>query len=65
VLTMGDYYNEGNVSVPCASWAPIVGFMGCAFAVVFASECQNKRLVGVAQGAAMRHAMGRWDRRDS
>ena len=37
--TMGDdYYNEGNVSVPCASWAPAVGFMGCVFAVVFSSE---------------------------
>jgi hypothetical protein len=33
-----DYYNEGNVSVPCASWAPAVGFMGCVFAVVFSSE---------------------------
>lgn len=36
---MGDnYYNEGNISYPCASWAPVVGFMGCAMAVVFASE---------------------------
>jgi hypothetical protein len=33
-----DYYNEGNVSVTCASWAPAVGFMGCVFAVVFSSE---------------------------
>jgi hypothetical protein len=38
--TMADanYYNEGNVSYPCASWAPAVGFTGCVFAVVFASE---------------------------
>ena len=32
------YYNEANVSVACASWAPVVGFTGCAMAVVFASE---------------------------
>ncbi|KAI2489230.1 V-type proton ATPase [Fragilaria crotonensis] len=31
------YYNEGNVSVACASWAPVVGFLGCAMAVVFAN----------------------------
>ena len=36
---MGDYYgDENNISYPCASWAPILGFGGCAFAVVFASE---------------------------
>lgn len=35
---MAEYYEPGNVSVACASWAPVLGFMGCAFAVVFASE---------------------------
>jgi hypothetical protein len=42
---MGDYYqdayyggDENNISYPCASWAPILGFMGMAGAVVFASE---------------------------
>jgi len=34
---MGDYYNEANISLPCASWAPILGFGGCAFAVVFSN----------------------------
>jgi len=41
---MGDnYYNEGNVSTACPAWAPIVGFMGIASAVVFAStsSCLN------------------------
>uniref|UniRef100_A0A7S4I5C6 V-type proton ATPase proteolipid subunit n=1 Tax=Odontella aurita TaxID=265563 RepID=A0A7S4I5C6_9STRA len=36
-MANGDYYNEGNVSYLCASWAPILGFGGCAFAVVFAN----------------------------
>jgi len=31
------YYEPGNVSSPCPSWAPILGFLGCAFAVVFAN----------------------------
>jgi len=35
---MADYYgDEGNISYPCASWAPVLGFGGCAFAVVFAN----------------------------
>ena len=36
-----DYYNEGNVSVICASWAPVVGFMGCAAAVILSSEFRS------------------------
>ena len=34
------YYDDTifNNSVPCPSWAPIVGFTGIACAVVFASE---------------------------
>ena len=35
--TMADY-NVGNISYACPSWAPILGFMGIASAVVFASE---------------------------
>jgi hypothetical protein len=35
---LDDYYNEGNISYTCTSWAPVVGFAGIAFAVVFASE---------------------------
>jgi hypothetical protein len=35
---MADYYNEGNISVACPSWAPGVGFMGCVMAVAIASE---------------------------
>jgi hypothetical protein len=34
----GDYYNEGNLSYACTSWAPILGFMGIASAVSFASK---------------------------
>lgn len=41
----GDYYNEGNISYPCASWAPALGFFGCAFAVVLAN-------IGGAYGTA-------------
>jgi len=38
-----NYYEEGNISYACPSWAPIVGFTGIAFAVVAASEyCQSK-----------------------
>jgi hypothetical protein len=33
------YYNDGNVSVVCPAWAPIVGFAGITSAVVFASTC--------------------------
>ena len=33
--TMAD---EENFSYVCAPWAPILGFMGCASAIVFASE---------------------------
>lgn len=42
---MGDenYYNEGNISYPCASWAPILGFLGCASAIVFASKFGRAR----------------------
>ena len=35
---MADNADEANISVPCPSWAPVLGFMGCTFAVVFASE---------------------------
>ena len=42
VVTMADdgdnYYNEGNLSYVCASWAPILGFAGIASAVTFASK---------------------------
>jgi V-type H+-transporting ATPase proteolipid subunit len=35
---MADYFgDENNISYPCAKWAPILGFGGCAFAVVFAN----------------------------
>lgn len=35
---MADYFgDENNISFPCAKWAPILGFGGCAFAVVFAN----------------------------
>jgi hypothetical protein len=35
----GDYYyNEGNLSYACTAWAPILGFMGIASAVTFASK---------------------------
>jgi len=37
----GNYYNEGNISHVCASWAPMVGFAGIASAVVFASKWRN------------------------
>lgn len=33
-----DYYNDGNVSVICPAWAPIIGFAGITFAVTFASK---------------------------
>lgn len=33
-----NYYNEGNVSVMCTPWAPVVGFTGVALAVVLSSE---------------------------
>lgn len=33
-----DYYYPGNVSYVCTSWAPILGFMGIACSVVFASK---------------------------
>lgn len=33
-----EYYDEGNVSHTCPSWAPTVGFVGIAAAVVFASK---------------------------
>jgi len=43
---MADYYgDENNISYPCASWAPILGFGGCAFAVCFAN-------IGGAYGTA-------------
>ena len=38
VLDQEEYYNDGNISYTCVSWAPVVGFAGVAFAVVFASE---------------------------
>jgi hypothetical protein len=33
-----NYYNEGNESSVCTSWAPVLGFTGIACAVVFASK---------------------------
>lgn len=41
----GNYYNEGNISYICASWAPALGFLGCSCAVVFAN-------IGGAYGTA-------------
>ena len=38
-----DYYNEGNISNACTSWAPGVGFAGIVCAVVFASELNKAR----------------------
>lgn len=36
---LDEYYgDDANNSVICPSWAPIVGFTGITFAVVFASE---------------------------
>lgn len=35
-----DYYNEANLSYACPSWAPTVGFIGIASAVVFASKLE-------------------------
>lgn len=32
------YYNQGNISVACPSWAPIIGYVGITSAVVFASK---------------------------
>ena len=31
------YYDDGNVSYGCPSWAPMLGFMGCASAVILAN----------------------------
>jgi len=43
---MGDFVgDENNISYPCTSWAPILGFGGCAFAVVLAN-------IGGAYGTA-------------
>ena len=33
-----EYYNEENISYACPSWAPTLGFVGIASAVVFASK---------------------------
>jgi hypothetical protein len=33
-----NYGDDSNMSSACPSWAPIVGFIGIACAVVFASE---------------------------
>jgi hypothetical protein len=35
---LDEYYDEGNLSYACPSWAPTVGFVGIASAVVFASK---------------------------
>lgn len=32
------YYNEGNLSYACPSWAPVLGFMGIAASVALSSE---------------------------
>ena len=32
------YYNEGNLSYACPSWAPVLGFMGIAASVTLSSE---------------------------
>jgi hypothetical protein len=45
---LDDYYNEGNTSYTCAAWAPVVGFAGVAFAVVFASEYDAKHILRLA-----------------
>lgn len=33
-----EYWDEANVSYACPSWAPTVGFVGIASAVVLASK---------------------------
>ena len=38
--TMAD---EENFSYVCAPWAPVLGFMGCASAIIFASEFRSLR----------------------
>ena len=37
---LDEYYNEANLSYACPSWAPTVGFIGIASAVVFASKLE-------------------------
>eukprot|EP00568_Trieres_chinensis_P004942 CAMPEP_0183294464 /NCGR_PEP_ID=MMETSP0160_2-20130417/2800_1 /TAXON_ID=2839 ORGANISM="Odontella Sinensis, Strain Grunow 1884" /NCGR_SAMPLE_ID=MMETSP0160_2 /ASSEMBLY_ACC=CAM_ASM_000250 /LENGTH=201 /DNA_ID=CAMNT_0025455799 /DNA_START=125 /DNA_END=730 /DNA_ORIENTATION=+ len=34
---MADYYDASNISYPCPSWAPVLGFAGCMCAVIFAN----------------------------
>ena len=34
--------DEENFSYVCAPWAPVLGFMGCASAIVFASEFRGE-----------------------
>jgi len=33
----GGYYNDANISYSCPSWAPMLGFAGCASAVILAN----------------------------
>ena len=35
--------DEENFSYVCAPWAPVLGFMGCASAIIFASELPSSR----------------------
>ena len=35
--------DEENFSYVCAPWAPVLGFMGCASAIIFASELPSLR----------------------
>ena len=39
-----EYYEEGNLSYACPSWAPTVGFIGIASAVVFASKLEGRQI---------------------
>ena len=34
--------DEENFSYVCAPWAPVLGFMGCASAIIFASELRYR-----------------------
>lgn len=36
--------DEENFSYVCAPWAPVLGFMGCASAIIFASELPSLRI---------------------
>jgi len=36
-----DYYNDGNLSYACTSWAPVLGFTGIVSAVVLSSKSKK------------------------